>query len=171
MTSRTRGLGVIPIILCATLFASGCSTQTGPLLNSSRTIPTDSRASPEQSRSESLAIAEKLRALNDSAIPDLRRPTATECGPRSDEGVKFSWSVEGAPPSDPRVYIEQAEAVLEENGYSTHRTESSLHDHRPLYFIGADGAGKSTIGLGASSMNTVLQLSSTCAEGEADAFY
>lgn len=125
---------------------------------------------PDQVRNESQAIVEKLRALDDAAIPQLRQPTATECGPRFGEGVKFSWSVEGASPSDPRDYIDRAEAVLKENGFSTHQTKSSLYDDRPLYHVGAEGEGGSTIGLGASAMNTVIQLSSDCAEGNASDF-
>lgn len=160
------GVGVI----AAVLLASSCATQTGTPQNTPTTTRSESRMTPDQVRNESRAIAAKLRALDAAAIPELRQPTATECGPRSDEGVKFSWSVEGAPPSDPRDYIDRAEAVLKENGYSTHQTKSSLNDDRPLYYVGAEGEGGSTIGLGASAMNTVIQLSSDCAEGNASDF-
>ncbi|MCM3504881.1 MULTISPECIES: hypothetical protein [unclassified Curtobacterium] len=125
---------------------------------------------PDEVRSESLTIVEKLRALDEAALPELRQPTATECGPRSDEGVQFSWSVEGKSPSDPQAYIDRAEAVLKENGYSTHRTTTSLNDGRPLHYLGADGDGRPKIGLGSSALNTVLQLSSDCADGNASDF-
>lgn len=125
---------------------------------------------PDEVRSESLTIVEKLRALDEAALPELRQPTATECGPRSDEGVQFSWSVEDASPSDPQAYIDRAEAVLKENGYSTHQTTTSLKDGRPLHYLGADSDGRPKIGLGSSALNTVLQLSSDCADGNASDF-
>ncbi|UBQ03680.1 hypothetical protein [Curtobacterium sp. TXMA1] len=84
--------------------------------------------------------------------------------------MQFSWSVEGASPSDPQDYIDRAEVVLKEDGYSTHKTTTSLNDGRPLHYLGADGDGRPKIGLGSSALNTVLQLSSDCAEGNASDF-
>lgn len=162
--------GATALVVAAVLLVGGCAGQSATPQTAPTTTRSETRMTPDQVRRESLAIVEKLRALDAAALPELRQPTATECGPRSDEGVKFSWSVEGAPPSNPQDYIDRAEVVLKENGYSTHQTTTSLNDGRPLHYLGADGEGRPKIGLGSSALNTVLQLSSDCAEGNASDF-
>lgn len=165
-----QSYGSTALVVSAVLLAGGCAGQSGATEAAPTTTGSESRPTPERVRSESLAIVEQLRALDEAALPELRQPTATECGPRSDEGVQFSWSVEGASPYDPQDYIDRAEVVLKENGYSTHQTTTSLKDGRPLHYLGADGDGRPKIGLGSSALNTVLQLSSDCAEGNASDF-
>ncbi len=165
-----RRCGSTALVISAVLLTGGCAIQSGTPPITPTATRSESRPTPDHVRSESLAIVEKLRALDAAALPELRQPTATECGPRSDEGVQFSWSVEGAPPSNAQDYIDRAEVVLKEDGYSTHQTTISLNDGRPLHYLGADGEGRLKIGLGSSALNTVLQLSSDCAEGNASEF-
>lgn len=87
----------------------------------------------------------KSGSLPDSsrAIPPHARASSEQS--RGDRGEDPCVAVLGRPGAD------RAEAVLQENGYSTHRTRSTLNDDRPRSFVGANWPGKWAIGLQFSS--------------------
>jgi hypothetical protein len=151
------------------LSLSGCAGP-APTQSSTSTQSEEHRAEPAEARLEGSDIFAKLRSLDESAVPTSPAPSSVECGPHSDQGVEFHWAVQGAAAEDPRGYAARAVTVLKAAGFSTNRTTSELNDERPLYVIGGESSSGAQVALSASALNTVLQVSSACADGEATDF-
>lgn len=91
-------------------------------------------------------------------------PASTVCtfNRNAHGGVQYHWFVNGS--------AARAATVLKGAGFSTNRSTSELTDKRPLYFVGGESSSGAQVALIASAMNTVLQVSSTCADGAATDF-
>jgi hypothetical protein len=123
-----------------------------------------------EARQEASNVIAKLRKLDGEAVPTSPSPSSVECGPHSTEGVEFHWAVQGAATDDPREYAARAVAILKTAGFSTNLSTSEVNDKRPLYFVGGESSSGAQVALSASAMNTVVQVSSACANGDAADF-
>lgn len=151
------------------LSLSACAGS-APAKSSTSTQSEEQRVKPAEARLEGSDVLAKLRDLDETAIPTSPAPSSVECGPHSDEGVEFHWAVQGAAAEDAREYAARAVTVLKAAGFSTNRTTSETNDERPLYVIGGESLSGAQVTLSASALNTVLQVSSACADGEAADF-
>jgi len=151
------------------LSLSGCAGP-APAQSSTSTQSEEQRVKPAEARLEGSDVVAKLRNLDETAVPTSPSPSSVECGPHSDEGVEFHWAAQGAAAEDPREYAARAVTVLKAAGFSTNRTTSELNDERPLYVIGGESSSGAQVALSVSAVNTVLQVSSACSDGDADDF-
>lgn len=118
-------------------------------------------------RSEGQRLVDDLRALDDEAVTWTGTPSSVECGPHETEGVEFHWASEGAAPPDPQNFIARAYTVMRDAGFSVEQSTRELHDGRPLYLVAGASDSGAQVSLGSSAVNTVLQVSSACADGSA----
>lgn len=168
MNSR-RTIIMAALVALVPLSVSACAGS-GPVRSSTPTQSEEQTVRPTEARQEGSDVIAELRKLDDEAVPLSPSPSSVECGPHSDEGVEFHWAVQGAATEDPREYAARAATVLKGAGFSTNRSTSELTDKRPLYFVGGESSSGAQVALSASAMNTVLQVSSACADGAATDF-
>lgn len=168
MTPRsTIIMAVFAAVLPLSLTACASSA---PTQSSTPTQSEEQRMKPTEARQEGNDVIAELRDLDDRAVPSSPSPSSVECGSHADEGVEFHWAVQGAASADPREYAARAVTVLKAAGFSTNESTSELNDKRPLYFVGGESSSGAQVALSTSAMNTVLQVSSACADGDAADF-
>lgn len=160
-------VAVLAAVLPLSLVACAGSA---PAQSSASTQSEEQRMKPVEARQEGNDVIAKLRNLDDKAVPTPPSPSSVECGSHADEGVAFHWAVQGAASTDSREYAARAVTVLKAAGFSTNESTSELNDERPLYFVGGESSSGAQVALSASAMNTVLQVSSACADGDAGGF-
>jgi hypothetical protein len=141
-----------------------------PAQTSTSTQSEEKWMKPVEARQEGNDVIAKLRDLDDKAVPTPPSPSSVECGSHADEGTEFHWAVQGAASADPREYAARTVTVLEAAGFRTNESTSELNDKRPLYFVGGESSSGVQVALSTSAMNTVLQVSSACADGDAGGF-
>jgi hypothetical protein len=169
MTLGRSSISMAVLAAVLPLSLSACAGS-APAESSETTQSEEQRMRPTEARQEGGEVIAKLRSLDESAVPTPPSPSSVECGPRRDGGVEFHWAVQGAAAEDAREYSARAATTLKAAGFSTNETTSELNDERPLYFVGGESSSGVQVALSVSVVNTVLQVSSACSDGDADDF-
>jgi hypothetical protein len=156
MTLGRSSISMAVLAAVLPLSLSACAGS-APAESSETTQSEEQRMAPAEARQEGGEVIAKLRSLDESAV-------------HPDGGVEFHWAVQGAAAEDPRQYSARAATALKAAGFSTNKTTSELNDERPLYFVGGESSSGVQVALSVSVVNTVLQVSSACSDGDADDF-